>query len=48
METSLLRIVERSLAWWHMPLIPALRRLRQEDREFPVNLGYIVETCLKK
>jgi flagellar biosynthesis protein FliR len=23
-----------SQAWWHMPLIPALGRQRQEDHEF--------------
>jgi hypothetical protein len=26
-----------------MPVIPALWRLRQEDREFKVSLGYIKE-----
>jgi hypothetical protein len=31
----------RSLAWWCMPVIPAFRRLRQEDDEFKASLGYI-------
>jgi hypothetical protein len=30
--------------WWHMPLHPALRRLRQEDLEFK---GNIARLCLK-
>jgi hypothetical protein len=27
-----------------MPIIPALRRLKQEDPEFQATLGYLVET----
>jgi hypothetical protein len=38
----------QSQAWWHMPVIPALGRLRQEDCEFEVYLNYIVKPYLKK
>jgi hypothetical protein len=31
-----------------MPVIPALRRLRQENSKFEANLGYKVRSCLKK
>lgn len=26
--------------WWHITIILALRRLRQEDVKFEINLGY--------
>jgi hypothetical protein len=35
-------------AWWCLPVISALGRLRQEDCEFKASLSYIVRTCLKK
>jgi hypothetical protein len=31
----------------HVPLIPALQRLKQEDGEFQATLGCIVRPCLK-
>jgi hypothetical protein len=31
-----------------MPVIPILRRLRQEDCEFEGSLCYTMEPCLKK
>jgi hypothetical protein len=34
-------------AWWHMPVIPALRRLRQEDCTVRASLGCILRHCLK-
>jgi hypothetical protein len=27
--------------WWYTPVIPALRRLMQEEHEFEASLGYI-------
>jgi hypothetical protein len=27
--------------WWHTPVTPALRRLKQEALKFDANLGYI-------
>jgi hypothetical protein len=32
---------KRSQACWHMPVIPTLGRLRQEDHKFKASLGYI-------
>jgi hypothetical protein len=34
--------------WWHMPIILALGRLRQEDFKFETRLSYIARSCLKK
>jgi hypothetical protein len=35
------------LAWWCTPAIPALRRLRPEDRELQDSLGCAVRPCAK-
>jgi hypothetical protein len=37
-----------SRAWWYTSIIPALRRLRQENFKFETSLGYLVRPCLKK
>jgi hypothetical protein len=34
--------------WWYTPIIPELRRLRQENCEIESSLGYLVRPCLKK
>jgi hypothetical protein len=44
----------KSILFWkpgvvvHVPVIQALRRLRQEHCEFKASLGYIARSCLKK
>jgi hypothetical protein len=35
-------------AYTCMPIIPALRRLRQKNENFQDSLGYITKSCLKK
>jgi hypothetical protein len=34
-------------AWWYTPVIPALRRWRQEDKKFETSLDYVARPCLK-
>jgi hypothetical protein len=34
--------------WGCMPVMPALGKLRQEDPEFGVNLGYVTRLNLKR
>lgn len=36
-----------SWVWRLMPVIPALRKLRQEDLDFEAGLGCLVRLCLK-
>jgi hypothetical protein len=33
--------------WWYIPVIPALRRLRQENYKFKASLCYIERPCLQ-
>lgn len=35
-------------ACWHIPVTPALRRLREEDLKFEASLCYVETHCLKK
>jgi hypothetical protein len=39
-----LGIIEKSYcqAWWYTAVIPALKRLRQEDHKLKDNLSYVV------
>jgi hypothetical protein len=34
-------------AWWFIPVIPALGRLRWEDHKFETSLDYRVRSCVK-
>jgi hypothetical protein len=36
------------LGMWYTPVIPALRRRRQEDHEVKTSLDYIERSCLKE
>lgn len=42
---SVLRIPGTQWAWWPMPIIPELRKLRQEDLKLDIRVGYIVKLC---
>jgi hypothetical protein len=35
-------------AWWHTPVIPTVKRLKQENHEFQTSLGYKARPGLKK
>jgi hypothetical protein len=35
-------------AWWYMPVIPTLWRIRQEALKFEASLGYTEQPYLKK
>jgi hypothetical protein len=39
---------QRNGVWWNTPVIPELGRLRQEDHEVKVSLGYIGRCCLNE
>jgi hypothetical protein len=46
-ETTLKFLISTQV-WWHMHVIPALGKERQEDCELEVSLGYTANSCLKK
>lgn len=35
-------------SWWHIPVIPTLARLKQEDLKFKTILGKLIKPCLKR
>jgi hypothetical protein len=37
-----------SWVWWFIAVIPAFRRLKQENFEFKISMGYIVRLYFKK
>jgi hypothetical protein len=41
---SIKTIKGTSWAWWYMPVMLALRMLRQDDHEFKARMGYIVSS----
>jgi hypothetical protein len=40
MPQSNIIINKKCQVWWYTPIIPALRRLRQEDHKFKASLDY--------
>jgi hypothetical protein len=48
---DLIRVIRNNTAgqaWWYIPVILALGRLRQKDHKFKTGLGHRVRPCLKK
>jgi hypothetical protein len=45
---TILFSVPKSCSWWYMPIIPELRKLRQEDGKFKASLSNIARPYLKK
>jgi hypothetical protein len=43
-----MKVLTMSSTWWHRPVIPALRRLRQENQAFNSSLSYVAKLCLQK
>jgi hypothetical protein len=46
-STVFFKYYDPSWAWWCPLVIPALRRLRQEDGKLEANLGYTGRPCSK-
>lgn len=38
---------DQSQVWWYMTVIPILKRLRQDDHNFKINLRYTVRPFSK-
>jgi hypothetical protein len=45
-RAKFMRMIANKLSriWWYTPVIPALRRLRQEDLKFQARLGYLMNS----
>jgi hypothetical protein len=42
------KFTKLSQVWWYIPIILALRRLRQEECKFQTSLGYVCSEILSQ
>jgi hypothetical protein len=43
-----LKGIKGNCVWWHIPVFPAVKRIRQEDCMFKASLGNIARPYIKK